>query len=1166
MLIDFHNYTNEEFYNDIASSVQIHNEEILTERNEILQSSEDIEEARQQCSTSMGEDSSPAIVSMECHSDSTSMTSLTSRPLTKVTDIDFDNDNQVCVTDTKRRDVVSWDEVTSSDEDLTSSNEPTTTDDIKEGLEASQEMNEEFYNDIATSVQIHIEEILNEVLRRLEDIEEAQQQECNNKILSEGAKKCSTSMGEDSNPAIVSMECHSDSTPMTSLISSSLTKVTDIDFDNDNQVCVTDTKRCDVVSWDEVTSSDEDLRSSIEPTTTDDIKEGLEASQEINEGFYNDIETSVQIHTEEILNEVLQRLEDIEEAQQQCSTSMGEDNSPAIVSMKCHSDSTPMPSLITSGSLTKVTDINFDNDDQVCVTDTKRRDVVSWDEVMSSDEDLTSSNEPTTTDDIKEGLKASQEMNEEFYNDITASVKIHTEEILTERNEILQKLEDIEEAQQQSSTSMGEDSSPAIVSMECHSDSTPITSLTSSSLTKVTDIDFDNDNQVCVTDTKRRDVVSWDEVMSSDEDLTSSNEPTTTDDIKEGLEASQEMNEEFYNDIETSVQIHTEEILNEVLRRLEDIEESQQQCSTSMGEDSSPAIVSVECHSDSTPITSLTSSSLTKATDVDFDIDNQVCVTDTKRCDVVSCDEVTSSDEDLTSSNEPTTTDDIKEELEASQEMNEEFYNDIATSVQIHTEEILTERNEILQRLEDIEGAQQQCSTSMEEDSSPAIVSMECHSDSTSIYPSTSSSLTKVTDVDCVTDTKRCDVVSWDEVMSSDEDLTSSNEPTTTDDIKEGLEASQEMNEEFYNDVATSVQIHTEEILNERNRILRWLEDVEEAQQQCSTSMGEDSSPAIVSVECHSDSTPIPSSTSSSLTKVTDVDCATDTKRRDVVSWDEVMSSDEDLTSSNEPTKTDIFNEIMEGLQDALEMNEEFYNDIATSVQTHTKEILKEKNEILRRLEEIEGAEQQYSTSMGEDSSPAIVSMECHSDSTSMPSLITSGSLTKVTNVDFDNDNQVCVTDTKRRDVVSWDEVTSSDEDLTSSNEPTKTDICNEIMEGLQDALEMNEEFYNDIATSVKVHTEEILKERNEILQRLEEIEGAEQQRSTSMGEDSSPAIVSMECHSDSTPIPSLTSRFLTKVTDVDRVTDTKRRDVVAWNEVMSKDEHLPQTSSSQPM
>ena len=39
---------------------------------------------------------------------------------------------------------------------------------------------------------------------------------------------------------------------------------------------------------------------------------------------------------------------------------------------------------------------------------------------------------------------------------------------------------------------------------------------------------------------------------------------------------------------------------------------------------------------------------------------------------------------------------------------NEEFYNDIATNVKIHTEEILNERNEILQRLEDIEGAKQQ--------------------------------------------------------------------------------------------------------------------------------------------------------------------------------------------------------------------------------------------------------------------------------------------------------------------------------------------------------------------------------------------------------------------------------------------------------------------------
>ena len=52
---------------------------------------------------------------------------------------------------------------------------------------------------------------------------------------------------------------------------------------------IIDTIRCDylllfiiiILHRDEVTSSDEDLRSSIEPTTTDDIKEGLEASQEM---------------------------------------------------------------------------------------------------------------------------------------------------------------------------------------------------------------------------------------------------------------------------------------------------------------------------------------------------------------------------------------------------------------------------------------------------------------------------------------------------------------------------------------------------------------------------------------------------------------------------------------------------------------------------------------------------------------------------------------------------------------------------------------------------------------------------------------------------------------------------------------------------------------------
>jgi len=39
--------------------------------------------------------------------------------------------------------------------------------------------------------------------------------------------------------------------------------------------------------------------------------------------------------------------------------------------------------------------------------------------------------------------------------------------------------------------------------------------------------------------------------------------------------------------------------------------------------------------------------------------------------------------------------------------------------------------------------------------------------------------------------------------------------------------------------------------------------------------------------------------------------------------------------------------------------NEEFYTDIATNVQIHTREIINERNEILRRLEEIERAEQQ---------------------------------------------------------------------------------------------------------------------------------------------------------------------------------------------------------------
>lgn len=44
--------------------------------------------------------------------------------------------------------------------------------------------------------------------------------------------------------------------------------------------------------------------------------------------------------------------------------------------------------------------------------------------------------------------------------------------------------------------------------------------------------------------------------------------------------------------------------------------------------------------------------------------------------------------------------------------------------------------------------------------------------------------------------------------------------------------------------------------------------------------------------------------------------------------------------------------------------NEEFYTDIATTIDTCTKEILDERNEVLRQLEEIEEAQKQvmYST------------------------------------------------------------------------------------------------------------------------------------------------------------------------------------------------------------
>jgi len=39
--------------------------------------------------------------------------------------------------------------------------------------------------------------------------------------------------------------------------------------------------------------------------------------------------------------------------------------------------------------------------------------------------------------------------------------------------------------------------------------------------------------------------------------------------------------------------------------------------------------------------------------------------------------------------------------------------------------------------------------------------------------------------------------------------------------------------------------------------------------------------------------------------------------------------------------------------------NEEFYTDIATTIDASTKEILDERNEVLRQLEEIEEAQKQ---------------------------------------------------------------------------------------------------------------------------------------------------------------------------------------------------------------
>ena len=76
--------------------------------------------------------------------------------------------------------------------------------------------------------------------------------------------------------------------------------------------------------------------------------------------------------------------------------------------------------------------------------------------------------------------------------------------------------------------------------------------------------------------------------------------------------------------------------------------------------------------------------------------------------------------------------------------------------------------------------------------------------------------------------------------------------------------------------------------------------------------------------------------------------------------------------------------------------NEKIYNDIAATVDTYTKEILEERSEVLRRLEEIEEVEKQVFFTVQqmnsfevlisqrfllmEENVPTVLSTEYHSD------------------------------------------------------------------------------------------------------------------------------------------------------------------------------------------
>ncbi|XP_065887648.1 uncharacterized protein [Dysidea avara] len=268
-------------------------------------------------------------------------------------------------------------------------------------------------------------------------------------------------------------------------------------------------------------------------------------------------------------------------------------------------------------------------------------------------------------------------------------------------------------------------------------------------------------------------------------------------------------------------------------------------------------------------------------------------------------------------------------------------------------------------------------------------------------------------------------------------------------------------------------------------------------------------------------------------------------------SHDDIVECDESLTTTTTSqvtprivTVADVLNVVIEGLESAVERNEELQRDIAMNMSNYYKEMLHDTSELLQQMKENNGSLKERSTIMEEDN-PTLVSMECHSDRSS--AIISNNSCIYINDINCDiNDcssmsegnNQLLpdyvpldVADTykctnsmdedsfnPRKHYSDWEDVMNDDKDLTqtsSSNEPTSIDIFNDIMEGLESAVEMNEEFYDSIATTIDTCTKETLNERNELLRQLEEIEETQKERS-SLVEKDNPTIVSTECHSDS--------------------------------------------------